>query len=298
MPEQLLLIPILALAALGLRAVLEPHWLELTGYRLRRPDAATPSPATRPKPRDGGGGRPVGRSPRAPSRRARLRLAFLATTTRSGCSPAGRASSTPDRGRSDIVVFGGDLSSKPRDKARGLEDFAYYGAALEAAGIPFIGIRGNHDTTLTRAEAEATGMIWLANEHYVIERGGRRWAIVGLDDERIGAPDIAAALEGLTVEPAQRLVFAHNPDSVLRLRPGEQAHVFSGHYHGGQIRAPGHFEFHHLRPDDRLSGHGYYKGLYDWEDFTLFISRGIGCVLFPLRFLNRPELTIFDIEAS
>jgi len=40
---------------------------------------------------------------------------------------------------------------------------------------------------------------------------------------------------------------------------------------------------------------GITKGLHKFGDTILYINRGIGNVVLPLRFLSRPEITIIDV---
>ncbi|MDI9498064.1 MAG: metallophosphoesterase [Bacillota bacterium] len=300
LPLPLVVLIVLPLATLALWALVEPHCLEITRYHLGPSGHWTGAPQRQPRPLP-----PDSRcsfhsfpAPLDAPERPGLRLVFF-TDYHAGLMLAGR-----DRllrvmldARPDVVVFGGDLINGKWDRRRGFQDLAWFGAALYEAGIPFLSIRGNHDKGIDRSAWEDCGLVHLRNERYCLEAGGERWILVGLDDQRLGTPDFAAALEGHAADPARTLVFAHNPDSVLDLKPGCQAQVFCGHFHGGQIRAPFRFEFRHLR-SELLSQAGYYGGLYDWLDFRLFISRGTGCVLFPLRFLARPEISIFDIQAD
>ncbi|MDI9470839.1 MAG: metallophosphoesterase [Bacillota bacterium] len=299
MPAELglFLFLILPAAALALWGLIEPHCLEISYYSLRPGEDWAEAPRQDPPPLPPSARYMYPRLPgsRSESERDALRLVFF-TDYHARFMLAGRdrllavmLASAPD-----VVVFGGDLVNGRRNWKRGLRDLAYFGAALHEAGIPFLAIRGNHDEGLERGAWEDCGLVYLRNERYCLEVAGQSWTLVGLDDWRIGTPDLDAALEGAGPDPARTLVFAHNPDTVKQLEAGRQALLFCGHFHGGQIRAPFRFEFRHLR-SELLSQAGYYGGLYDWLDFRLFISRGTGCVLFPLRFLAPPEITVFDI---
>ena len=71
--------------------------------------------------------------------------------------------------------------------------------------------------------------------------------------------------------------------------------VFCGHAHGGQIRLPavgGLF----------APGQGplpeYTAGLYQAEETTMLVSRGLGNSVFPLRVFNRPEITALTLRAE
>lgn len=154
----------------------------------------------------------------------------------------------------------------------------------------------------------------------------RDFIIYGLDDRRVGQVDMPTAevtdaiahTEALNItftharmrfeklltdaEDKQtgseshviKLLFAHNPDTVLGLSDADCDYFFAGHFHGGQIRMPFRLEFKSLR-EEKLSQQRYYNGHFLRNGITAFISRGVGCVLFPLRFFSRPEITFFDI---
>ena len=40
------------------------------------------------------------------------------------------------------------------------------------------------------------------------------------------------------------------------------------------------------------------KGVFDGAGVSFFISKGLGCVLVPFRFLAKPEITIVEIEKT
>ncbi len=309
-------------ALLGLRAFLEPRLFEILGYLIPQeapkriestPKRAHTLPAVPPVEKW-----PYQRLPLDPTLGMRDRIwrplcPDLAEDAQSELHPklrlaffsdyhAGQLLLDPSRflkaillSAPDLVVFGGDLSSSEKDRTLGLEHFRYYAKALKALGIPFLAIWGNHDEGLSRQDAESTGAIWLANEHYILDRHNERWAIIGLEDLRLGQPSLEKAMGSLEVPPERRLLFAHNPDTLLQLDSDQFRACFSGHYHNGQVRLPARLEFKLLRPHDRLSRYGYYHGLFSWKKSFLYIGRGCGSVLLPLRLFSVPELAIFDI---
>ncbi len=101
----------------------------------------------------------------------------------------------------------------------------------------------------------------------------------GKDDEYAGIPNIA---------------FTHNPDIVEELPASLFDLVLCGHYHGGQIWAPFDLEFKMLR-NDNLSRKGIKRGLHKVNGMDIYINRGLGNVLVPLRFMSRPEVTVFEL---
>lgn len=108
--------------------------------------------------------------------------------------------------------------------------------------------------------------------------------IAGTDDQWAGDPDPAALLRGL---PAGRpvVMMTHSPDLFPRLVDPRVRLVLAGHTHGGQVRLPG------LGALWSPKGTGpYVGGWYQQDDTHLFVSRGLGWSVAPLRLYCPPEL--------
>ena len=114
--------------------------------------------------------------------------------------------------------------------------------------------------------------------------------VTGLDDLAAGRPDPAVALD--SAEPcAHHLLLAHCPASRDACPvPAEHAPtlILSGHTHGGQI-AP--FGVAVVLPP----GSGpYVAGWYREGGPPLYVCRGIGTSMIPVRIGATPELAVFD----
>ena len=70
--------------------------------------------------------------------------------------------------------------------------------------------------------------------------------------------------------------------------------VLAGHTHGGQVRLPliGALD---IVPYHKIK---YDLGLFDIRGTKLYVNRGIGTTVLPLRFLCPPEITLFRFFAS
>lgn len=199
----------------------------------------------------------------------------------------------------DLILFGGDLTAKQSclPAAIGLLKRLREQPGLSRA--PLIAVPGNHDTPEGLAAMAQAGFTVLQNQDYQMHCHGRIWQIIGLADKRLGCPDASASLENARkdgIPPEQRIVLVHNPDSLISLPPGQASWFCAGHFHGGQIWMPFRLEFRLLR-DEKLPRAGLYKGLITWGDMTGYIARGLGCVLFPLRFRSVPELVYLEFNA-
>jgi predicted MPP superfamily phosphohydrolase len=111
-----------------------------------------------------------------------------------------------------------------------------------------------------------------------------------VDDSVAGRPDLAA-LPPSGERPAT-LLLSHCPELRDRLR-GESgrgiAAVISGHTHGGQVAVAG------WAPILPAGSAGYVSGWYRDDGLPdLFVSRGLGTSVVPVRLGAPPELAIID----
>ena len=114
--------------------------------------------------------------------------------------------------------------------------------------------------------------------------------VTGLDDLAEGSPDPVAAVADAAACP-NHLVLAHCPAArdACPLPVGHAASlVLAGHTHGGQVAPFGRALV--LPP---CSG-GYVAGWYREGGPPLYVSRGIGTSLLPVRIGATPELVLFD----
>lgn len=153
---------------------------------------------------------------------------------------------------------------------------------------------GNHDHwTELEAIAEVfheLGITLLVNQHVVIEHGGARLAIAGVDDVWDGRPDLGAALQGAP-EHAPIILLAHAPDYADIAAASPVAVQLAGHTHAGHIRLPW------LGPMF-LPRHGlrYHRGLHRVGRMWLYVSHGLGG--WPIRIGSRAEATIFTLRRA
>ncbi|MFI5777205.1 metallophosphoesterase [Nocardia sp. NPDC051570] len=191
----------------------------------------------------------------------------------------------------EIVCHAGDLADGSVARRRAQVDPL---GKVEAALGRFY-ITGNHEYY-----GDAPGWIehmaglgWqpLHNEHRVLERGGDRLVIAGIDDPTGVAlpghgPDLPAALSGAAGLPV--VLLAHQPKQIADSVKAGVALQISGHTHGGQI-----WPFHYLVRLDQpvvagLSRHG---------STHLYTSRGTGFWGPPLRVFAPSEITVLTLRA-
>ena len=113
--------------------------------------------------------------------------------------------------------------------------------------------------------------------------------IAGLDDPASGEPDLDRALVGAPTA-AFKLVLMHAPDYFDQIA-GRFDLALAGHTHGGQIVLPGLAPLW-LPP----GGQRHVKGWSSRNGSQLFVSRGIGTSIIPMRLLSRPEVAIIEVQ--
>ena len=155
---------------------------------------------------------------------------------------------------------------------------------------------GNHDHwtdgDLVTERFRAAGINVLINEGFRFEsRRGSFW-LAGVDDYMVGKTDVPAALRG-SYPDEMKILLAHNP---IIFREAARLGVdltLSGHTHGGQIkmRDP---EKPRLLPQRKLKA-GLHKRR---NDAQIYITRGIGTVVVPMRYQCPPEISLLELRCE
>lgn len=161
-----------------------------------------------------------------------------------------------------------------------------------------VAIMGNHDywgsrgSDLMRRVIEASGFINLNNKVHSLERNGEQLHVAGIDSVREGNNRLDLVLSELPEEGCA-ILLAHEPDFAdVAARTGRFDLQMSGHAHGGQVVIP--FVGSPALP---VLGHKYWHGHYIVDGMHLYVNRGLGLVRLPLRFLARPEITVYTLES-
>jgi hypothetical protein len=197
--------------------------------------------------------------------------------------------------RADVIVHGGDLATS------GVRECLPHAEALRSLTAPLgvYAVFGNHDHYThdlagLRALYERCGVRVIDNEAAVLERGGGRLALAGIDDWNIGTPRLDEALERARAQaPGAPIVLAsHNPDAFFAAARRGVALVLAGHTHGGQVRIPG-------RPVlVRMSRYRLDEGRFRAEGCELVVSRGLGASGLPVRLFCPPEAVLVTLRVG
>ena len=195
-----------------------------------------------------------------------------------------------NRLRPDMFLLTGDYVSHEREYIAPVA--AVLGSLKAKYGV--YACLGNHDhwtdadlvTHLFRGE----GINMLVNEGIRIEARGASFWLAGVDDYMVGKTDVPAALKG-SFPDEMKLLLAHNP---IIFREAARLGIdltLSGHTHGGQIK---------IRDTQKriLPRRKFQAGHYERKDSQLYVTRGIGTVVVPMRYQCPPEISLLELRAS
>lgn len=230
---------------------------------------------------------------RLPKRLDGLRIIHLSDTHHSpftSLEHIERAVRVANRLKPDLVLLTGDYVSHESQYIAPV-------AATLAELRPRHGIfacLGNHDhwtdaglvTHLFRGE----GIKMLVNEGFRFEAHGASFWLAGVDDYMVDKTDVPAALKG-SYPDEMKLLLAHNP---IIFREAARLGVdltLSGHTHGGQIK---------LRDEDKrlLPRRKLKAGLHQRRNSQIYITRGIGTVVVPMRYQCPPEISLLELRTA
>jgi uncharacterized protein len=196
--------------------------------------------------------------------------------------------------RPDIVAITGDFASYSAEQldARRLVDALRDLRARDGC----VAILGNHDyltdVKLVRRCIHEGGVTELINSVITLERGESALHVAGIDDVMEGRSRLDLVLQKLP-ESGAAILLAHEPDFAdVCAATGRFDLQLSGHSHGGQIGVP-LLRRLVLPPFSQR----YTRGLYEVGGMILYTNRGLGFVNLRLRFLCRPEITVFTLRS-
>lgn len=213
----------------------------------------------------------------------------------------------------DIIFFTGDLVNV---ETKEVNDYINVFDKLKAS-LGVFSVMGNHDYGNYRewptAEAKRKnledmiaahrqmGYDLLMNEHRLLEIGGEKVAILGVENWGVGPPLRFPKYGKLheahanTQDAAVKILLSHDPthwDAQIRPEYPDIDLTFAGHTHGYQmgvklgkfVWSPAQYRFKQ------------WAGLYQEGDQYLYVNRGFGCIGYPGRIGMPPELTIVELR--
>ena len=150
-------------------------------------------------------------------------------------------------------------------------------------------VLGNHDFRVSAEEITralcAQRIRVLRDSHYPLRSGrGTLW-LVGVDDLWGAFENLPRAL-GPVPAHEPKILLCHNPLAIGRAARLDVDLMLSGHTHGGQVRLPLIRSFYRSKFGER-----FVEGWNQLGNTQIYVSRGIGKVVLPLRLACPPEIT-------
>jgi predicted MPP superfamily phosphohydrolase len=192
----------------------------------------------------------------------------------------------------DMIVCTGDYVHE-RKSTRQVDRIWPLLATLSAP-LGVHSVLGNHDHWASTERS----LHWLAEtgqglrrQVRPIERGGERLWLVGAGDLWEDHVDLDALLKDVPADEC-RIVLAHNPDTADTPHRARVDLMLSGHTHGGQVDIP--FLGTPIVPtQNKAYNHGLKRSPLGE---LVFICRGVGWAVLPVRFNCFPEVAIIEVH--
>ena len=205
----------------------------------------------------------------------------------------------------DIIVITGDVIDRRKYDLDAALDFVK-GAAKIA---PVYYVTGNHeawleDFEMTKSWLIESGAIFMDDTEVSLSKGDSSFKLLGVSDPDFLTTQYAQGndvtkmtkqLSKWSTDQSFKVLLTHRPELFDLYSENNMDLVFAGHTHGGQIRVP--FVGGVVAPDQ-----GWFpkftSGKYAQDASTMFVSRGLGNSLVPIRINNRPEILVVRLNSN
>jgi predicted MPP superfamily phosphohydrolase len=130
----------------------------------------------------------------------------------------------------------------------------------------------------------------LINQGFRFEARGASFWLAGVDDHMVGKTDLPNALRG-SFPDEMKLLLAHNPIILRQAARYDVDLILSGHTHGGQVKIREREK--RILPQRKLT-----NGLHRRKDTQIYITRGIGTSVLPIRYQCPPEISLLELRTT
>lgn len=157
---------------------------------------------------------------------------------------------------------------------------------------------GNHECGNEKGKEfvkslEKTGVNVLENENVIVKIKNDEVNICGVEFY-IKREEYKKSLQGIDYKN-YTILLSHSPNRPIYYSSGVEDLIVSGHTHGGQVRLP-------IIGAVVAPGQGFFpkydKGLFKLGNSHIYIDSGLGNSVFPIRFLNRVQISNIKINPS
>ncbi len=186
----------------------------------------------------------------------------------------------------DIIAVTGDVVDYNFTCYQFAKDF--FKGAVDIAPVYYV--TGNHEMWLDKAEyTDFVSEIESYGVHFMDGKTEK------LDDVIIaGAANNSNVTDYNWVNDSRlKILLSHEPEKYEQYKSTGADIVLTGHIHGGQIIIP---EKGGLLSPDMVFFPDMYEGEHQFGDMTMYLSRGLGNSIFPIRINNYPEIVLIKIK--
>lgn len=205
----------------------------------------------------------------------------------------------------DIIIVTGDLIDRRRYDLEKAMNFI--NGALKIAPVYYVS--GNHEAwsdqyTNIKASLINNGVTVLDNSMVEYTIGNSSINLLGLQDPAFISANYIEDTKGLGFYDSLKqwssndnfqILLSHRPELFDLYTEHNIDLVFSGHAHGGQFRLP--FIGGLVAPDQGVFPQ-YTSGSYNKNQTTMYVSRGLGNSIIPIRIFNRPEIVLVKLKSQ
>lgn len=204
-----------------------------------------------------------------------------------------------EKEKPDIIVVTGDLVDRRKWGTKNAMSFI--DRAMEIAPVYYVS--GNHEVwsgkySIVRNKLLEKGVYVLDDDTVEIKNKNSHIFISGIidtgyDDRENYVDDILRKVSKDIDDNTFSILLSHRPEHIKDYSEAGFDLVFSGHAHGGQIRFP--FIGGVYAPHQGFMPK-YTSGMYQMKNTFMVVSRGLGNSVIPIRFMNRPEITVTELR--
>lgn len=203
-----------------------------------------------------------------------------------------------EKEKPDIIVVTGDLVDRRKWGTKNAMSFI--DRAMEIAPVYYVS--GNHEVwsgkySIVRNKLLEKGVYVLDDDTVEIKNKNSHIFISGIidtgyEDRENYVADILSKVSKDIDDNTFSILLSHRPEHIKDYSEAGFDLVFSGHAHGGQIRFP--FIGGVYAPHQGFMPK-YTSGMYQMKNTFMVVSRGLGNSVIPIRFMNRPEITVTEL---
>jgi uncharacterized protein len=188
--------------------------------------------------------------------------------------------------RPDAVVLAGDFVTWSDKRAIGPCAEAL-GSLSAPLGVFVVG--GNHDPeAILESVFERRGVVVLQDSLTVVRARGEALSIGGVRYWTRKGPEISRIFRGAE---GTRILLAHDPRRLTQAANLGIPLVISGHTHGGQVVLPG-------LGAPAAARFPFPAGVGRLKKSTVFVTRGLGTVVLPVRLNCPPEVAVLTLTSA